>query len=152
MAGWPSPVGLLCGIAAVATSQCIVVAYYAWLLRARGRADALGSLWADCRRHVQRPEGLLLVGAYLGATWMLGLLPASYYRWEGGLSPWHLCLQLVVHDLLQTLVHMAQHRLCPPLYRRSHKPHHRCAFRAAQPLHPPPLAQAAPANRCAGAN
>lgn len=119
---WPSPAGLLCGIVAVASAQCIVVGYYYWLLRTRGCADAF---WAGCRGHLVRPEGFLLVCAYLCATWMLGLLPPSYYRWEGGLSPGHLCLQLVVHDLLQTLVHMGQHRLCPRIYKLSHKQHHR---------------------------
>lgn len=122
---WPSPWGLLGGMLAVAAAQAAVIGYHHRRLRALGGGGRLATFWGDCRGHLVRPEGVLLLGVYLTTTWMLRLLPPSYYGWEGGLDVVRLFLQLAVNDLVQTLAHMGQHRVCPAVYRWSHRRHHR---------------------------
>ena len=41
----------------------------------------------------------------------------------------HLCVgQLVINDFLQTIMHLAEHKVSPTIYQSSHKPHHRSLF------------------------
>ena len=72
-----------------------------------------------------QPEGLILIGVYLTGTWMLNLMPESYYTWNGGISIWHVFKQLCIQDLAQTIMHMGEHLVSPKLYQKSHKAHHR---------------------------
>lgn len=111
---------------AVAVAQSAVIGYHYRRLRALGSGRTV-KFRGDCRGHLVRPEGLLLLGVYLTTTWMFRLLPPSYYRWEGGLDVARLFLQLAVNDLAQALVHMGQHRGCRAIYRWSHRQHHRVA-------------------------
>eukprot|EP00945_MAST-04E_sp_MAST-4E-sp1_P003660 g3660.t1 len=73
--------------------------------------------------HLSQPEGFVLLGSYLSGTWMFNLMPASYYSFEGGVSPLHVLSQLLLVDFCQTIMHFAEHKLSS-LYKQSHKPHH----------------------------
>jgi sterol desaturase/sphingolipid hydroxylase (fatty acid hydroxylase superfamily) len=127
------PLGLTLGIVAVALGQVFVLIYH-WLRRNR----FLGSLrpvQAKAREpynfvqgmvsHLSQPEGFGLIGGYLVGTWMLGLMPASYYSFAGGIR-WHYVLaQLLLQDCLQMLMHLGEHKIHPAIYKHSHKSHHR---------------------------
>jgi sterol desaturase/sphingolipid hydroxylase (fatty acid hydroxylase superfamily) len=126
------PLGLILGIAAVAVGQVFVLAYHA--LR---RGQWLGPTWRVQKQertynffegmvsHLSQPEGFLLIGGYLVGTWMLGLMPASYYSFAGGINWVHVFAQLLLQDLLQYVMHLGEHKVSNWVYRNSHKPHHR---------------------------
>lgn len=52
-----------------------------------------------------------MLGGYLVGTWMLGLMPASYYSFAGGIDWKHVLLQLLLQDLVQYVMHMAEHKV-----------------------------------------
>jgi len=158
---WPSPLGLSLGIGAVVVGQFFMLMYFC----AR-RAGYLGSLTsvqkcgasetrkcpmadsfcASCRpynlsegllTHLAQPEGFVMLGGYLIGTWMFGLMPKSYYSFEGGINWKHVVMQLLLQDGIQFGMHMLEHRfdtmvktvtndkVRTELYKASHKPHHR---------------------------
>jgi len=65
-----------------------------------------------------------MLGGYLVSTWMLGLMPASYYSFPGGINWLHVALQLLLVDALQWAMHNIEHQFHAKLYQISHKPHH----------------------------
>lgn len=75
--------------------------------------------------HLGQPEGFVMLGGYLIGYWMLGLMPASYYSFSGGINWVHVAVQLLLQDFVQYLMHVLEHKLDPRLYKASHKPHHR---------------------------
>ena len=74
-------------------------------------------------------EGFVLLGAYLTGTWMLGLMPASYYTFDHsdgvhGSIQWPLvAASLILQDAFQYAMHRLEH--VPVLYKYTHKPHHK---------------------------
>eukprot|EP00755_Sulcionema_specki_P012383 Sspe_Gene.51268::Locus_28478_Transcript_1_1_Confidence_1.000_Length_1097::g.51268::m.51268/K00227/SC5DL, ERG3; Delta7-sterol 5-desaturase len=127
-----SPLGLCLGLFAVVVSQLAVIAYH-WA-RHSSRLTAPDSHHVDVPQysfregvlsHVLQPEGILLLGTYLTLTWIGGVMPPSYYSFQGGIE-WGLVLsQLLCTDLVQTALHLVEHKASMSLYRASHKPHHR---------------------------
>jgi len=132
---WPSPLGLSLGLLAVVVGHMFVLPYF-MLLRG-GMLGELTSIQKEGARkyelkeglltHLAQPEGFVMLGTYLTGTWMLGLMPASYYSFHGGVNWGHVLLQLLLQDFLQYLMHGAEHlslKINPKLYAASHKPHH----------------------------
>lgn len=136
----PNPWGLLAGLLAVLLGQVVVLAYFfvmrnvvqrdspKRLVQAQNAAQYTEKRYSFAKEalgHFAQAEGFVLLGSYLSLTWLLRLMPASYYRWEGGVQ-WHLVvLQLLVQDMLQYFAHYAEHKASSAFYRYSHKPHHR---------------------------
>ena len=132
----PSPLGLTLGLLAVLVGMVAVLAYqFARFHRLAPFKHAPISIqtsgareyafWEGVVVHLSNPEGFALLGSYLSGTWLLGLMPASYYSFEGGVQ-WRLVLaQLLMQDFVQFVMHRAEHAISPYLYRLSHKPHHR---------------------------
>ena len=130
---WPSPLGLTLGLLAVVVGQIAVLSYF-WARRS-GYLGKLTSIQKEGARpydfneglttHLGQPEGFVMLGGYLIAYWMLGLMPASYYSFGGGINWLHVMLQLLIQDFVQYLMHVLEHKLDPRLYQASHKPHHR---------------------------
>lgn len=127
---FPSPVGLGLGIAAVAVGQVGVLIYHYYrkevvrppLIQAEPKQYTFAE---GLVTHLSQPEGFLLLGAYLSGTWMLRLMPASYYSFDGGINWYHVLAQLLLQDALQTLAHYLEHKISAAFYQASHKPHHR---------------------------
>lgn len=67
----------------------------------------------------------MLLGSYLSATWLLNLMPPTYYSFEGGIAWRYVASCLLVQDALQYTAHCMEHRVSAAFYRASHKPHHR---------------------------
>merc|ERR1719258_639010 len=65
--------------------------------------------------------------AYLIVTWMLDVMPCSYYHYDGGVRWWMVGAQVCSQDFLMFALHLFEHKgpLGPEFYRKSHKPHHR---------------------------
>jgi len=126
-------VGLSLGLGAVVVGQFFMIIYFA--LRRSGYLGGLVSVQKEGARayewseglltHLAQPEGFVMLGGYLIGTWMLGLMPASYYSFSGGIEWFKVAQQLLLQDLVQYLMHLLEHRLSPELYKASHKPHHR---------------------------
>jgi len=75
--------------------------------------------------HICQPEGFVLLIAYLSSTWMLRLMPHSYYDFEGTIQWEQLFMCLVLQDGIQFAMHLLEHVVSPAYYQMSHKPHHR---------------------------
>eukprot|EP00958_Prasinococcus_capsulatus_P022945 scaffold3311_cov411-Prasinococcus_capsulatus_cf.AAC.13 len=122
-------VALSCGLLAVVVGQICVLTYQA--LRRGGYLGSLKAIqkegarpydyWEGVMTHIGQPEGILLLGAYLAVTMTLGLMPASYYSFEGGIQWHYVGMQL----LSQCVMHRMEHKVHPWVYKQSHKPHHR---------------------------
>ena len=131
----PSPLGLSLGILAVAVGQVWVLGYQF----ARWR----GSTWCGPLRRIQpnevrdyaygegaashlaQPEGFALIGGYLSLTWLLRLMPRSYYGFAGGIHWGRVAACLLVQDALQYAAHRLEHKASKAL---------RVAPRSASPL------------------
>ena len=130
---WPSPLGLMLGILAVIVGQLFTLLYFA--ARRTGIFGSLKAIQKEGARpyelseglftHLLQPEGFVMMGGYLAGTWMFGLMPQSYYSFKGGINWTHVALQLLLQDLIQYLMHIAEHKVDPWIYKVSHKPHHR---------------------------
>eukprot|EP00667_Euglena_gracilis_P011788 EG_transcript_12061 len=131
--GWPAPLGLCLGLISVAIGQVAVVLYH--VLHIRGffgttmpiqSEGARPSVFLDAlRNHLSQPEGFAIVGSWLILTWMLNILPQSYYSFEGGIEWGKVAGGLLLQDGLQWVMHYAEHKVSAKLYQLSHKPHHR---------------------------
>ena len=130
---YPSPLGLSLGILAVVVGQIFVLLYF-WLRRSGhlGQTTSVQKGGAPpyvftegLATHLGQPEGFVMLGTYLIGTWMFGLMPASYYSFQGGINWSHVALQLLAQDGIQYLMHLVEHKLDPRLYKASHKPHHK---------------------------
>mmetsp|Transcript_26700 Transcript_26700/g.36856 ORF Transcript_26700/g.36856 Transcript_26700/m.36856 type:complete len:288 (+) Transcript_26700:43-906(+) len=128
---WPCPIGLSLGLISVIVGQLVVILYlYVWLRFGNPtpiqKAGAQQYSFSEAlRTHVSEPGGFFLLGSYLIGTWMFNLMPESYYSFEGGVQPLYLLAQLLSQDCIQTVMHYAEHKIHPYLYKQSHKPHHR---------------------------
>lgn len=128
--GWPSPRGLLQGLASVVLGQLLVFGYYVvrrvllrdtrYIQYTRPPPTTLAQdLWA----HLSAPGSFLMMFLYLASVWMLRVLPAAYYDLAGSVSWWQVALQFVVNDFFTYVMHRLEHAW-PSLYKYSHKPHH----------------------------
>jgi len=135
---WPSPVGLCYGLLSVLVGQIVVILYFYFLRKGvfgRIRPIQTGDIYIKgsssydfkegLKKHLMQLEGIILLFTYLVSTWMLNLMPPSYYRFDGGVNILHVILQLISQDVLQTFMHIGEHKISPALYAKSHKPHHR---------------------------
>ena len=133
IATYPSPLGLSLGILAVVVGQIFVLTYFR--ARQSGNLGKLTSIqkngppkydfFEGLMTHLSQPEGFIMLGSYLIGTWMLGLMPSSYYSFSGGINWSHVALQLLSQDGIQYLMHLVEHKLDARLYKASHKPHHK---------------------------
>merc|ERR1712174_153708 len=134
----PKPLGLCLGILAVAVGQCFVLLFF-YLYR-QGYYHLYSSsppspiqtqgarpydFWEGVQTHLSQPEGFVLLTAYLSGTWMLKLMPVSYYSFVGGIDYKQVMLCLVLQDGVQFTMHRLEHVVSMEFYRKSHKPHHR---------------------------
>eukprot|EP00045_Choanoeca_perplexa_P006350 m.53987 g.53987 ORF g.53987 m.53987 type:complete len:279 (-) comp13597_c0_seq1:31-867(-) len=129
---WPSPVGLSLGLGSVALGQVATLIYFYLrreVFQGAGRQIQKEKLsydfWEGMTTHLAQPEGFVILGSYLSFYWMSGMMPASYYSFEGGINWTHVLIQLIIQDGIQTLMHFAEHAVSAEFYKRSHKPHHR---------------------------
>lgn len=134
----PKPLGLSLGLLAVAVGQLLnlfVFFFYKYgYLSSQFGKEPLSVQTKGARpyqfveglvTHLSQPEGFILLGGYLAGTWMISLMPTSYYSFEGGIE-WHkVFLCLVVQDGIQYVMHVLEHSVSPTFYQYSHKPHHR---------------------------
>jgi sterol desaturase/sphingolipid hydroxylase (fatty acid hydroxylase superfamily) len=132
----PKPLGLILGLVAVAVGQllCLLVFYFFKFGFLSSGMEPLSIQTKGARpyqfleglaTHLAQPEGFGLLGGYLAITWMLKLMPSSYYSFEGGIEWPKLFLCLTVQDGIQYLMHLLEHGVSPSFYKYSHKPHHR---------------------------
>lgn len=134
---WPSPVGLGLGLLAVVVGQFFMLVYFALMRRSILESPAAKqmsiqregarpySLSEGLTTHLSQPEGFVLLGGYLCISWMLGLMPASYYSFSGGINWAQVAAQLLIQDFVQYCMHLLEHKLDKNIYIVSHKPHHR---------------------------
>eukprot|EP00041_Stephanoeca_diplocostata_P012388 m.207680 g.207680 ORF g.207680 m.207680 type:complete len:320 (-) comp18936_c0_seq1:1742-2701(-) len=129
----PKPLGLCLGLLAVVVGQTGMILYH-WLHRQHffGKltpiqiSGAPGYVFVDgLAIHLAQPEGFVALGGYLVGTWMLNLLPKSYYSFDGGVNWPQVAFQLLIQDGVQFLMHRFEHAASPAIYKASHKPHHR---------------------------
>ncbi|KAJ8608982.1 hypothetical protein CTAYLR_008970 [Chrysophaeum taylorii] len=131
----PRALGLLLGLFAVAWGHVFVVAYqYArWrgsrvfgpLVKVQPNEERTYEFSEGVATHLFQPEGFVVLGLYLSATWLCGWMPRSYYRFDGGIEWAKVAMCLLVQDALQFAMHRLEHSVSPSFYKSSHKPHHR---------------------------
>ena len=128
-----APVRLL-GLLAVAVGQIFELVYH----YARWRGTSVFGLLVKIQpneirtydyasgaaSHLAQPEGFGLIGGYLSVTWLLRLMPHSYYSFEGGIDWLKVFLCLLSVDGFQYCTHRLEHKLSKAVYRASHEPHH----------------------------
>jgi sterol desaturase/sphingolipid hydroxylase (fatty acid hydroxylase superfamily) len=133
----PKPLGLSLGILAVAIGQFFVVSFF-YLYRngyyhlnstkptpIQIQGAPSYEFWQGVTTHLSQPEGFVLLTIYLSGTWMLKLMPKSYYSFEGGIDYYKVFLCLALQDGVQYTMHRLEHVVSMEFYRKSHKPHHR---------------------------
>jgi len=132
MPEWPDVTGLGLGLCAVMVAQMLVLVYHIVRTIQLHNDKADSNMWPTLARqitgHVSQPEGFALLGLYLCGTWLLRLMPDSYYSLEGAVQWLHVLAQLLIVDLLQYTMHRLEHvsaNVWPALYQASHKLHHR---------------------------
>jgi sterol desaturase/sphingolipid hydroxylase (fatty acid hydroxylase superfamily) len=130
---WPKPLGLTLGILAVAIGQ-----FFLWIFFYLYKYGYLGGVPKSIQTkgarpyefseglvtHISQPEGFAILIGYLTLTWMLHLMPDSYYSFEGGIQWKEVFLCLVIQDGIQYVMHRLEHDLSAAFYQASHKPHH----------------------------
>jgi len=131
----PKPLGLCLGLLAVAVGQTFVLCYqyvrwtkskYAGkLVPVQPNEYRLYDYAEAAQEHLSQPEGFAVIGCYLTCTWMLHLMPSSYYSFEGGVAWSKVAACLLIQDFLQYVMHRAEHKVSKSLYRASHEPHHK---------------------------
>ena len=132
----PKPLGLSLGLLAVAVGQvlCLFVFFFFKFgyftfgnepLSIQTKGARPYQFLEGLSTHLAQPEGFGLLGGYLAFTWMLDLMPASYYAFEGGIEWPKVFLCLVIQDGIQYVMHLLEHIVSPTFYQYSHKPHHK---------------------------
>lgn len=137
----PSPLGLSLGILAVVIGQIFTIFYFITFKFNYYNTKAINSInplvsiqkvgaphyviMEALIHHLSQPEGFVMLGGYLSLTWMLKLMPSTYYSFSGGIIWKDVFLQLLLQDFLQYLMHVMEHVIHPTFYQYSHKPHHR---------------------------
>jgi len=138
-ASTPKPLGLSLGIFAVLVGQIWVWIFFylykfgylsssSWKgqpLSVQSKGARPYEFWEGLVTHVSQPEGFVLLIGYLASTWMLNLMPASYYSFDGTIQYKELFMCLVIQDGIQYTMHLLEHIVSPTFYQMSHKPHHR---------------------------
>jgi len=129
---WPSPVGLSLGLLAVLVAQIAVIAFHyarlAHFATRRVQSDPRPYRFLEgVRSHLGNPGGVVMLAAYLSASWMFDMMPCSYYHFDGGVRWWMVFAQVTCQDFLMFVLHYFEHKgpLGPKFYQKSHKPHHR---------------------------
>jgi alternative squalene epoxidase len=132
--GKPKPLGLSLGIAAVAVGQVFVlILFYLYKfgylggepLSIQSKGSRKYEFMEGLKTHISQPEGFAVLAGYLAITWMLNLMPKSYYSFEGGIQWKETALCLVIQDGIQFVMHRLEHDVSAAFYQMSHKPHHR---------------------------
>ena len=132
--GFPSPYGIFCLLASTAISQVVLISWYARrrlsnfeVSTSRSiqvKAVTYGSSFKEeLFKHVNRPE-VSVLAVFLVATWMLKLMPQSYYDTEAPVSFIDVLKQLLLVDYFTFSFHVVLHNF-PKMYIRCHKPHHK---------------------------
>eukprot|EP00615_Pteridomonas_danica_P001399 CAMPEP_0114352518 /NCGR_PEP_ID=MMETSP0101-20121206/18006_1 /TAXON_ID=38822 ORGANISM="Pteridomonas danica, Strain PT" /NCGR_SAMPLE_ID=MMETSP0101 /ASSEMBLY_ACC=CAM_ASM_000211 /LENGTH=288 /DNA_ID=CAMNT_0001492959 /DNA_START=91 /DNA_END=957 /DNA_ORIENTATION=- len=136
----PSPLGLTLGLVTVAIGQIFTIIYHFLHVRVGLFGEVRGihkdgvenyDFWTETKHHLAQPEGFVILGLYLIGTWMVRLMPDSYYQFEGGIDWVKVLMQLLLQDAIQCGMHILEHEIDKILgtklwfYRKSHKPHHR---------------------------
>ncbi len=140
----PKPLGLILGILAVAIGHLFLLptfylyrkGYFHYFHDSSSIAkvgpqsiQAAGEkpyqFMEGLQTHLSQPEGFVLLTLYLSITWMLNLMPASYYSFDGSIQWSRVFLCLASQDCLQFAMHRMEHRISPEFYKTSHKPHHK---------------------------
>jgi sterol desaturase/sphingolipid hydroxylase (fatty acid hydroxylase superfamily) len=129
---WPSPLGLTLGIITVIIGQMAVLFYFTlwnagWLgelYPVEKKGPPKYDYWSAMLHHLKQPEGFVLLGGYLIATWMFGLMPVSYYSFSGGINWVQVIEQLLIADFLEYVSHRLEHSFTS-VYQYIHKPHHK---------------------------
>jgi alternative squalene epoxidase len=76
--------------------------------------------------HISQPEGFVVLILYLSTTWMLRIMPASYYSFHGSIQYDKVAASLICQEFIQFVMHYLEHTgFGPTFYQYSHKPHHR---------------------------
>ena len=133
----PKPLGLTLGIFAVFIGHVFLIPIF--YLYSHGYLSGSGKKpqsiqTAGARKyffseglqtHLSQPEGFVLLSLYLSFTWMLNLMPESYYSFEGHIQWSRVFSCLTIQDGLQYAMHRLEHSISPEFYKKSHKPHHR---------------------------
>lgn len=133
----PKPLGLTLGILAVGVGQfwvCVFFYFFKYGYLSVNGKEPISiqkkgarpySFYEGLGTHLAQPEGFGLLASYLTLTWMLNLMPQSYYSFEGGIQWKETFLCLVCQDAIQYLMHYLEHIVSAEFYKLSHKPHHR---------------------------
>lgn len=116
----PSIFGLTLGLTSVLCGQLSTVVYYHIYNEISFMTPESVSA---IKKHFSQPEGFLLLGGYLGVYWMSGMMPYSYYQFNGRIQWTHVLYQLLIQDFLQYIMHRVEHSI-PLLYKYSHAAHH----------------------------
>ena len=123
---WPSPLGLSLGLGTVVVGQFFMLIYFIFYARQKGLENQEKSLKKSSGKpqtgapaptsfiaiqkvgarayelqeglmtHLAQPEGFVMLGSYLIGTWMFGLMPASYYAFDGGINWFQVAQQLLL--------------------------------------------------------
>lgn len=150
----PQSRGLIYGLTGVVICQFLIIIYQ-FLRRETQIREAseqvriqpkrkgffLENFWKDTSNHFMNPSAFSLMLPYLVLTWLLNLMPSSYYvlysnstsstvaSFEENLNyQWpsfkNILLQLLIVDYFTYCYHIIEHNI-PRLYINSHKPHHK---------------------------
>ena len=129
----PSPLGLTLGLGAVALGQvCVLIVFYCYKYLSGREPTSIQTkgarrydFYEGLTTHLAQPEGFVLLGLYLSLTWMLRIMPDSYYSFENGIEWQKVFVCLAIQDGIQYVMHRLEHDVSPTFYRWSHKPHHK---------------------------
>ena len=101
---WPSPVGLTLGILAALCAQILVIAYHyarlRWCATRRVQGARPYEFWEGIKSHLANPGGIVMMVAYLCASWMFDVMPCSYYHFDGGVR----CIREYASKVAQTIL------------------------------------------------
>ena len=137
----PKPLGLILGVLCVAIGQFFSICFFYfhkhWFYSSRSKANEASSpppiqakgapnynYFDGVSSHASSPEGIIFLAMYLSMTWMLRLMPPSYYSLEGFIDFFKVFRCLAIQDGLQYIMHRLEH-IAPTFYKYSHKPHHK---------------------------
>ena len=109
------PLGLTLGLLAVVVGQIFMLLYFIIKKHMTLNIDIQKTgareynLMEGLRTHLAQPEGFIMLGGYLIGTWMAGLMPTSYYSFNGGINVKHVVMQLLLQDFIQYIMHRLEH-------------------------------------------
>ena len=128
---YPSSLGLILGISTVMIGHFFSLLYF-YIFKNIYNPIPIQKIGAPnyifknaLINHLYQYEGFIIISFYLIITWMLKVLPLSYYSFNGGIIWIDVISLLLLQDFIQYLIHILEHKLNIELYKISHKPHHR---------------------------